>query len=263
MEFLKPVILPADEYDLLLCSYGFHIAHCPLAVRIPEDYKLRTLASFNALDHLSAICESDIDFARLQKLFTGQFCGIVVFRCDSDLSIALYIYEKTIELIPLLHHLQPPTFASRIEFSRFARYGTNPEEYGLELTGGPFLDTCRQNQDLYVRLHEAVNEWRAAFYSESCPHLVMNDSLFGLIIFDTRTIAPSPRVILLGLKARIYRLAKEPIPFNKIKSALPDDPEEDIRKCLDELVSQKLMINLSNRYLSLATGVSLPDTGQK
>ena len=90
----------------------------------------------------------------------------------------------------------------------------------------------------------------------------MSESLFGLMVFDTRTIAPSPRVILLGLKARIYRLAGEPVPFNKIKSALPDDSEEDIRKCLDELVSQKLMISISNRYLALAVEVSRPDTGQ-
>lgn len=191
-------------------------------------------------------------------------------------------YEKTIELIPVIQHLQPPTFASKIQFSRFARYGTSPEEFGLELgpsaavrlsykgnddlirnlgselelTGGPFLETEKQNQDLYIRLHKAVNEWRSLFYSESCPHLVMSDSLFGLMIFDTRTIATSPRIILLGLKAKIYRLASEPVPLNRIISALPDDSEEDIRKCLDELVSQKLMIFLSNRYLALATEIS-------
>ena len=196
-------------------------------------------------------------------------------------------YEKTIELIPVIQHLQPPTFASKIQFSRFARYGTSPEEFGLELgpsaavrlsykgnddlirnlgselelTGGPFLETEKQNQDLYIRLHKAVNEWRSLFYSESCPHLVMSDSLFGLMIFDTRPIAPSPRIILLGLKARIYRLASEPVPLNKIISALPDDPEEDIRRCLDELVSQKLMISLSNRYLALAVDAAGSNTG--
>ena len=196
-------------------------------------------------------------------------------------------YEKTIELIPVIQHLQPPTFASKIQFSRFARYGTSPEEFGLELgpsaavrlsykgnddlirnlgselelTGGPFLETEKQNQDLYIRLHKAVNEWRSLFYSESCPHLVMSDSLFGLMIFDTRPIAPSPRIILLGLKARIYRLASEPVPLNKIISALPDDPEEDIRRCLDELVSQKLMIFLSNRYLALAVDAAGSNTG--
>lgn len=123
------------------------------------------------------------------------------------------------------------------------------------------METEEQNQDLYIRLHKAVKEWRSAYYSASGTRLVMNDSLFGLMIFDTRAIAPSPRVILLGLKARIYRLAHEPVPFNKIKSALPDDPEEDIRRCLDELVSQKLIISLSNRYLALAVDAAGSNTG--
>ncbi|MBQ9075531.1 MAG: winged helix-turn-helix domain-containing protein [Mogibacterium sp.] len=26
-----------------MCGYGFHIAHCPLAVRVSEDYKLREI----------------------------------------------------------------------------------------------------------------------------------------------------------------------------------------------------------------------------
>jgi hypothetical protein len=125
----------------------------------------------------------------------------------------------------------------------------------------PFYDIKKQNRDLYIRLHKAVKEWRSAYYSASGTHLVMMESLFGLMIFDTRTIAPSPRIILLGLKARIYRLASEPVPLNKIISALPDDPEEDIRRCLDELVSQKLMIFLSNRYLALAVDAAGSNTG--
>ena len=191
-------------------------------------------------------------------------------------------YEETLELMPLIQHLQPPSLASRIRFSRFARYGISPEEFGLELgpsdavllsyrgnddlirnmgpdlqlTGGPFLEVSRQNYDLYIRLHKAVTEWRKAFYSGSRPQLVMSDSMLGLMIFDSRTIAPSPRVILLGLKARLYRLASDPIAFNKIIAALPDDSEEDIRRCLDDLVSQKLMLCISNRYIALATEVS-------
>ena len=190
-------------------------------------------------------------------------------------------YEQTIELTPLLHHLQPPSLASAIQFNRFSGYGASPEKYGMELepsdvtclsykgnddlishmgselklTGGPFYEVRKQNVDLYDKLHKAVAEWRHVYFSEPRPALVMNDSLLGLFIFDSRPIAPSPRIILLGLKSRIYRLASDPIPINKIKAALPDTPEEDILKCLDELISQKLMIFVSNRYLALATEV--------
>lgn len=188
-------------------------------------------------------------------------------------------YEQTMELIPLLHHLQPPTFACGIQFNRFSRYGTSPDEYGLELkpaavtrlsyrgnddlirnmgsaldlTGGPFYDIKKQNADLYTELHKAVMDWRSIFFSQPRPHLVMNENILGIAIIDSRPVAQSPRLFLLGLKARIYRLAWEPISLRKICEALPDDTEEDIRKCLDELVSQKLMIYISGRYLALAT----------
>jgi hypothetical protein len=52
----------------------------------------------------------------------------------------------------------------------------------LELTGGPFYDIKKQNRDLYIRLHKAVKEWRSAYYSASGTHLVMMESLFGLMI---------------------------------------------------------------------------------
>ena len=188
-------------------------------------------------------------------------------------------YEQTMELIPLIHHLQPPTLACGIQFNRFSRYGTSPEEYGLELkpaavtqlsykgnddlimnmgsalvlTGGPFYDIKKQNADLYVELDKAVRDWHSIFFSQPRPHLVMNENILGIAILDSRPVAQTPRLFLLGLKARIYRLAWEPISLRKICEALPDDTEEDIRKCLDELVSQKLMISISGRYLALAT----------
>ena len=188
-------------------------------------------------------------------------------------------YEQTLELIPLIHHLQPPTFASRIQFNRFSRYGTSPEEFGMELeaadvyqlaykgnddlirnvgselklTGGPFYGVRNQNRDLYTELHKAVAEWRKLTFSGSRPVLAMSKSPFGTIIIDTRPVAPAPRVILFGLQERIYRLAREPITLDKIIASSPDDSEDAIRKCLDEMVSQKLMICLSNRYLALAT----------
>ena len=163
-------------------------------------------------------------------------------------------YEQIISLIPLLHHLPSPSLTGSIMFSRFSRYCTSPEEFGLELgpedinhlsypgnedlirnmganlklTGGTFFDVKKQNQDLYQRLNDAVAKWRKLNFQ-------------------------APRVYLTGLRARIYRLAWEPVSLHTIYKALPDDSEEDIRSCLNDLVSRKLMIFLSNRYLALAT----------
>lgn len=198
-------------------------------------------------------------------------------------------YEQTLELIPLIHHLHPPSLACAIQFNRFSRYGASPEEYGLELepaaatrlsykgnddliqnlgselklTGGPFYNIRRQNRDLYNRLDKAVRDWRTLTFSGSRPYLVMRESILGTVIFDSRPIAPAPRVFLLGLKDRVYRLAGEPVTLRKICEALPDDSEEDIRSCLDELVRQKLMIFLSGRYLALAIMPDYNINGEK
>lgn len=189
-------------------------------------------------------------------------------------------YEQMMELMPLLYHLQPPMSVSQIQFNRFSKYGISPAEYGLELepsdasrlsyqgnddlirnlgyelklTGGPFYEVRINNQDLYSRFHQAVNEWRKIFYSESRPHLIMKESMLGIMILDTRPIATESRILLFGLRARLYRLTGEPVTLKQIQAALPDDPEEDIRNCLDELVRLNLMVCLSGRYLALATG---------
>jgi ribosomal peptide maturation radical SAM protein 1 len=40
-------------------------------------------------------------------------------------------YRETLELLPLLHHLPPPSGAGRLRIDRFSPYHTSPEEYGI------------------------------------------------------------------------------------------------------------------------------------
>ena len=188
-------------------------------------------------------------------------------------------YEQIISLIPLLHHLPAPSLTGPVVFTRFSRYCSSPEEFGLELgpetinhlsyqgnedlirnmgvnlslTGGPFFDVKKQNQELYQRLDDATAEWRKLNFQTPRPSLYMIETILGLTIFDSRPAAPAPRVYLTGLRVRLYRLAWEPVSLQNIYKALPDDSEEEIQSCLNDLVSRKLMIFLSNRYLALAT----------
>lgn len=187
-------------------------------------------------------------------------------------------YEQMFDLIPLIHHLSPPTKTSLIRFSRFSRYEASPKKYGLslapslvyrlcykghedlirdlgfqlELRGGAFYDIKEQNRDLYYRMSECIDEWLALTNSPNRPVLAMAETVFGLVIFDSRPCASAPRIYLTGLKARIYRLAYEPVTPIELCRALPDDPEEDIREILDFLTERKLMIFLGGRYLALA-----------
>lgn len=187
-------------------------------------------------------------------------------------------YEQMLDLIPLIEHLNPPTRANPIIFMRFSRYCDHPEDYGLELqpdplysccfkdhpdiadnigiyyvlTGGTFTDTILENAELYRQIGEAVSSWRTRFYSEKPPYLIMTEGFFGIFISDSRPCAPEKSLVLLGLSAKIYRLAWEPVSFQTISEKLPGHTEEEIQTVLDDLVRRKLMLFLSGKYLALA-----------
>ena len=191
-------------------------------------------------------------------------------------------YEQMLGLMPLIPHLTPPTRANTIEFMRFSRYGDHPESYGLELIpdplydccfvnrdditenigiyyrliGGTFVESIQKNQDLYWRIHEAVQTWRSQYYSETRPELIMNDSPFGILLSDTRPCAVENRWILVGLNARVYRLAWEPVSFDTLVKKLPGVEEAMIREALENLISKKLMVFISGKYLALAVMAS-------
>ena len=187
-------------------------------------------------------------------------------------------YEQMLEIIPLITHLNPPMRAAPIVFERFSSYGDHPEEYGLKLepdplyyccfkghtdiidnigvyyilTGGSFVDTIRQNSDLYRRIHEAVLKWQEQFYSENPPALTMTESLLGISIWDSRSCASDKKWLIVGLMAKIYRIAWEPVSFETIMRRLPGSEEKEIKNSLNYLIRNRLMIFLSGKYLSLA-----------
>ena len=187
-------------------------------------------------------------------------------------------YEQTLDLIPLVCHLFPPTRANPIMYMRFSRYVDHPEEYGLELkpdplyrccfkdrpdiekkmgsyfllSGGPFAETFRKNADLYSEAYKAVNEWRNQYFSKERPVLLMTENILGLSIYDTRPCAPERTRIIAGLSAKVCRLAWEPVSFHSLLEQLPGIDEEKLEMVLDDLIQKKLLIFLSGKYLSLA-----------
>ena len=187
-------------------------------------------------------------------------------------------YEQMMDIMQLLSHLYPPLKVIYIAFMRFSRYGERPEDYGLELqpdplcrccfadrpdisdnigvyydlTGGPFADTMRENEDLYNRLRETVREWNRRFNSAEPPVLLMTETESGISIHDTRACAEEERCLLSGLHAEIYRLAWEPISPAALLERLPEPSEKDVKGILDDLIARKLMLFLSGKYLALA-----------
>ena len=197
-------------------------------------------------------------------------------------------YEQMVETIRLIPHLHPPKRVITVAFMRFSDYGDHPKDYGLdlqpdplyqccfadrpdiadnigvyyELAGGAFVDTERDNQDLYDRLDEAVREWRKQFFSVKAPVLLMEKTESGIAIRDTRLCAQEGDCLLTGLAAEVYRLAWEPASLDSLLKQLPESSEEEIRGILDDLVGRKLMLFLGGKYLALAVPKSGKHVGK-
>jgi hypothetical protein len=94
----------------------------------------------------------------------------------------------------------------------------------------------------------------------------MSDQGESLVIIDTRKVATNFTHTLTGVSAKIYRLCGEPCTESRIKAKLlvVDNTidEAEISTCLQNLVDNKLVLSLSNCFLSLAlvgNTPSLPD----
>ncbi len=197
-------------------------------------------------------------------------------------------YEQMLELIPLLSHLAPPIRKSMISFVRFSRYSKDPDSYGLNLVPKVLYQWCykknpdlirnmgiyymtvdgshakvrAQNRDLYDQMENAVKAWQTRYFSSARPVLTAVETLLGLSICDTRPCAVQDRFFLVGLAARVYRLAFEPVSFEQLRTALPDVSEKDLKICLNKLEAQKILVYLSEKYLALAILVD-PKEGLK
>lgn len=171
-------------------------------------------------------------------------------------------YREMADLIPLLHHLQPPHYCSPISFCKFSRYHQAPERYGLKLSPIPgyrFVYPALDEESLHrlayhfvaedpagaapAPLAEAkrlmlqrVQEWIAlrsfARGGDSnaaigwLPALTMTE-VNGLIkIRDSRSCAVSPHFCLDELESRVYREARAPVAIARLqeRSARAHEP---------------------------------------
>jgi ribosomal peptide maturation radical SAM protein 1 len=121
-------------------------------------------------------------------------------------------YQDMIDLMPLLHHLAPPTGLSHISIDRFSPYHFDPDKYGVsnlrpiavydELFPGGDLDAlayhfrgdyesaARRRPDLVEALDVEADRWIKVWDAEAKPLLnifELNDERFLLV--DTRKIS--------------------------------------------------------------------------
>lgn len=195
------------------------------------------------------------------------------------------------DMLPLLHHLQPPMALLPVQYHRFSPYFNHAKQYQLNLSPAPAYsyiypfsvedlkglsysfvddntqgDACRDS--LYSSpegnsLYSAIFSWRDKFNSPLRPLLcyqVLPDG--NLQIVDTRECAIKRIHLLSGLEKELVLLGDSVIPTKQISRLLPahfgDLAPETLQQALSSLSDKKLILIVRGSFLSLPVGGSLP-----
>jgi ribosomal peptide maturation radical SAM protein 1 len=202
-------------------------------------------------------------------------------------------YRRIAELIPLLHHLQPPQ-ASQISFCKFSPYYQTPEKYGLTLVPSPayhvvyprmsaaalqrlayhFVDqshreqACQPLSEAKQLMLNRVQEWKRLHnfcqgtdpntIAMTLPSLTMNDVNNLIKIRDNRRCAVSSHFFLDAVESEIYRYTRSPRTLEQIHACVSQSPQlkpflNEVEPDIEGLIDKKLLITIGNQYLSLAT----------
>ncbi len=200
-------------------------------------------------------------------------------------------YVEMAELLPLLSHLEAPCCELvKIRYPRFSPYFNNQKEYGLTLEPlKSYQHIYPLNQEQLTRiayffdeiseeevgvynvtqsfrfktpalesLQNLIVDWRVSWAKQQPAIFCMKDDGDKIILTDTRPVATRLLHILTGYEAEIYRLCADPITrerlFIKLSKMNVSVDEPMFSRLMDSLVSNKLVIFLSNCYFALAYG---------
>src|ERR1051325_2269787 len=201
-------------------------------------------------------------------------------------------YERMIQLVPLLSHLQPPIVVSPIRLDRFSPFFTRSSEFGLtrvrptvsyyyvfplgrrELSRlAYYFDYNYQDgreTHSYVEplRHEVNRKWWEVWFKqppEARPRLDAHCDGQTINITDTRAEAVAANHRLEGLAAQLYLLCDSAQSLSHLqKKSTATAAPADVLKKLEELLAAKLLIEMDGQFLSLAvmrTRASLAEPG--
>lgn len=232
-----------------------------------------------------------------QNLQLLKWCGQFGMRCVWNI---LYDfpgerdawYEQMASFLPLLTHLQPPSTLIPVRYDRFSHYHSRAGEYGLRLVppetyqhvypvSGPDLADLVYFFDEEERLRIKNNpilsyllvrpgaskvmrrceQWRASYFSDPQPTLVMRCTPEGLNIRDTRSEASQWDVVLSGLASELYRACDEAPTVTALMESFErcGNDRKEIEDVIAALLDKKLMVCVDGRYVALALWDPVPE----
>ncbi len=192
-------------------------------------------------------------------------------------------YREMSDLIPLLHHLQPPHSSIPMQYCRFSEYYENAASHGVKVIPPPMATHVFpfKGQDLFdlmasfepkggrgevdhqvlsflledsaVRSLRAVMvEWMLAFWAKKespRPILEYEDNGETLSVLDTREASIDQSYEFTGQDRSLYlSMCEDYPPINKLQK----DFGRNWRKNVDSFIQKNLAVELDNRLVGLA-----------
>ncbi len=194
-------------------------------------------------------------------------------------------YQRQIELIPAIFHLQPPEGTGKLWLERFSPYFMRPKEYGVRITGpgsayeyvydSRKVDLNKIAYDfeyeidwkvdpaLYDELVQTVAEWRRRYFSPNRPFLFYAKAMSYVTIYDGRTEQPTSERFNWPASYIIELCNETPKTIDQITRATSEhlpasipDPGNPVEKVLASLVEKRLLVEDKGRYFTLALPVN-------
>ena len=196
-------------------------------------------------------------------------------------------YQRQIDLIPSLFHLQPPESTGKLWLERFSPYFMRPEEYGVRITGPgaayeyvydasrvdlnkiayDFEYEIAWNVDpaLYEQLTELVRAWRARYFSHDRPFLFYAKAISYITVYDGRTAHPASERFDAPFSLIIDACNETPKTLDQIRRAVAEQTSTSLEasqagSAIDDavatLVAKRLMVEEKGRHFTLALPVN-------
>ena len=188
-------------------------------------------------------------------------------------------YQRQIDLISSLLHLQPPEATGKFWLERFSPYYTRPHEYGVRITGPGMayeyvydgrqvdlkkiaydfeyeLDNWPVAPHLYQELVTAIEGWQGLHKSSDRPFLYYSKALDYVTVYDGRNPKAPTRQRYDGVAARVIELCNEAAKsVEQVRASLSGESEigvDSLTRALVELTEKRVLYEERGKYLTLA-----------
>ena len=188
-------------------------------------------------------------------------------------------YQRQLELIPSLLHLQPPEATGKFWLQRFSPYFTRPHEYGIRITGPGMayeyvydarqvdlnkiaydfeyeLDHWPVDPHLYQELVASIEHWQRMHKSGDRPFLYYSKAPNYVTIYDGRNPKAPTRRRYEGLASLVIEVCNESAKtveqIRAVVAGRTDCSNAILQPILNDLTAQRVLYEERGKYFTLA-----------